>query len=216
MVSILVVDDHSVVREGVVLTLEREEDLSVCGEAEDLVQARAILTETPPDLILLDISLSKEKETGLDFLRELRQKENRVPVMVLSMYEEPIYVEKALKEGARGYFLKSESIRSLPEAIRKVMEGKIYLSEFLASTLIENRYSPGQDSIDPASVLSKREMEIFELLALGFRRSQVAEQLFMSVKTVGSHFERMKSKLNQKSLRDLMQFAVSWGRKIGS
>lgn len=213
MVNVFVVDDHSVVREGVVMTLERENDLTVCGEADTLLKARTALKETKTDLILLDLSLSKDNETGLDFLRELRQEKNPIPVLILSMYEEPVYVEKALKEGARGYFLKSESIRSLPGAIRRVMEGKIYLSKELASELIENRYSQDESVPNPEIVLSKREMEIFELLARGFRRGQIAERLVMSVKTVGTHFERIKTKLNQKNLRELIQFAVSRGPK---
>jgi DNA-binding NarL/FixJ family response regulator len=205
MVDVFVVDDHSVVREGLIKILEEESDFSVCGDADNLFNVRKALKIKRPDIILLDISLSKDNETGLDFLSELRRSENPIPVMILSMHDEAVYVEQSLKEGARGYFLKSDSIETLPGAIRQVMEGKIYLSGELAKTVIEKRYSSSKEE----KLLTQRELEIFNLLSLGLRRGQIAEKLSISVKTVGSHFERMKIKLNVKSLQDIIQLAIS-------
>ncbi len=205
MVDVFVVDDHSVVREGLIKILEEEEDFSVCGDADNLFTVRKALKIKRPDIIILDLPLSKDNESGLDFLSELSHSENPIPVMILSMHDEAVYVEQSLRDGARGYFLKSDSIKLLPEAIRQVLKGKIYLSGELANTIIEKRYSSSPEE----KLLSQREMEIFELLSLGFRRGQIAEKLCMSVKTVGSHFERIKTKMNVDSLSDLIKLAIS-------
>jgi DNA-binding NarL/FixJ family response regulator len=207
--NIFILDDHSVVREGVAQTLSRESDMCVCGDAACIDEAFEKLPACKPDVIIIDISL--KNSDGIDFLRQLKAKGFIIPSLIFSMHEEPVYIERALNSGARGYFLKSESIRELPTAIRNIIAGKVYLSSDLAEQLIEKRFA-FKDNKDPKLLLSNREMQIFECLAIGLRRSQIAEDLHMSVKTVGTHLERIKAKLEISTVQELIRYAISWGK----
>lgn len=208
---IMIVDDHPLVREGIAHALMRDGDMDVCGETDGIADTKKQLDYFNPDLMIVDISLNDGN--GLDLLEYLTRERPHMPVVVVTMHDEPMYVEKAFKLGAKGYFSKRESIRNLNRAVRNVMEGEMYVSKFAAESVFQAMNSEKEPLlVEPRDLLSKREMEIFMLLGEGKRRYQIADELSMSVKTVGTHFERMKNKLELNSAGDLTQFAIQWTR----
>ncbi len=211
---IFIVDDHPVFRKGLALLINEEKDMSVCGEAEDVNEAKRAIERTAPDMVIVDITL-KDK-SGLELIRDLRDRDKNLPILVVSMHEEALYGERALKAGARGYIMKEEMSANITHAIRHVLSGKIYASHSLISALIDTSSRKTDRVSDPVSTLSDRELEVFQLIGKGYGRKDIAEILNVSVKTVGSYREIIKRKLHLKNSPDLMKRAIEWSRNPGS
>ena len=209
IIRVLIVDDHPVVRQGLVGMINQEQDLEVCGEVEGAREALAAIKASPPDLAVVDLTL--KDISGLELIKQMRVSYAHVPVLVLSMHDEKLYAERALNAGARGFIMKQEGAEKLVGAIRTVMRGEVYLSEVMASRLLGKFVggrSPAEDS--PLQKLSDRELEVFELIGRGEGTRQVSERLCISVKTVESHREHIKLKLNLKNATELVQRATQW------
>lgn len=206
---ILLIDDHPIVRQGLALLIDREADLHVCGEAEQASSAMHAIATLRPDLVVLDISLSGPD--GLDVLKEIRSRTGSLPVLILSMHDETIYAERALRAGANGYIMKQEATEKVLVAIRKILKGEVYLSERLTSAML-NHYVHGATTVknSPLLSLTDRELEIFRLIGEGHATRQIADELHLSVKTVESHQAHIKEKLALRSARELVQHAIEW------
>src|SRR5256712_13674948 len=180
---IFVVDDHPLVREGLTNLINGQTDLLVCGEAEDSAGAIAGIAKARPDVALIDISL--KNESGLELVKNLDSQFPLVALIVLSMHDEALYAERALRAGARGYVMKRETTKSVLTAIRRVVEGDVYVSERFVNVMARRLGSSRRAAADsPVELLSDRELEVFRLLGQGRSTSQIAEDLHLSLKTV--------------------------------
>src|SRR5271163_648926 len=206
---ILVVDDHPIVRQGLALLINREPDLVVCGEAEEAMGALHVLASARPDVLIVDISLNGPD--GLDLLKTIRTTHPRLPVLILSMHDESIYAERALRAGANGYIMKQEATEKVMVALRRILSGEIYVSDRIANSMLRH-YVRGVDGSEHSSIsgLSDRELEVFRLIGEGQGTRQIAEALHLSVKTVESYQAHIKEKLSLRSARELVQHAVQW------
>ncbi|GAB6096813.1 response regulator transcription factor [Desulfatiferula olefinivorans] len=207
---IFIVDDHPVFRKGLSQLINEEADMTVCGEAEDVNEAKRAIEKARPDMVIVDITL-KDK-SGLELIRDLHEKDETLPILVVSMHDESLYAERALKAGARGYIMKEEMTANVTGAIRHVLAGKIYASHDVISALIGLAGKKSEASGDPVTTLSDRELEVFQLIGKGYGRKDIADILGVSVKTVGSYREYIKRKLHVKNSPDLMKRAIEWSR----
>jgi len=206
---VLVVDDHPIVRQGLTLLINRESDLTVCGEAEDAHTAMQSLNSTRPDILVVDISL--HGPDGLDLLKNVRSRHPELPVLILSMHDESIYAERALRAGAQGYIMKQEATEKVLVALRRILSREIYVSERIANRML-HRYIGNPSASKPSSIadLTDRELEVFRLIGEGHSTRQIAEELHISVKTVESYQSHIKEKLSLRSARELVQHAIQW------
>ena len=206
---VMVIDDHPVVRQGLALLINRESDLVVCGEAEEATGAMHMLASARPDVLIVDISLNGPD--GLDLLRNVRTTHPTLPVLILSMHDESIYAERALRAGANGYIMKQEATGNVLVALRRILKGEIYVSDRIANKMLKH-YITGQGKVRNSSIadLSDRELEVFRLIGDGHGTRQIAEALHLSVKTVESYQAHIKEKLSLRSARELMQHAIQW------
>jgi DNA-binding NarL/FixJ family response regulator len=204
---VFIVDDHPLLRQGISAVLNQEPDMLVCGDADNAIEAMDAIERLQPDIAIVDLSL--RNSNGLNLIKDLHIRCSRIPVIVLSMHSESFYAERALRAGARGYLPKEEGTHQLAEAIRRVLRGEISLSQSMASSLIK-KVAGGQSSNSLEETLSDRELEVFELLGSGLGTRQIAERLHLSVKTVESHRENIKVKLQLTSGTDLVKHAVQW------
>jgi len=207
--TVFLVDDHPLVREWLINLINQQPDLVVCGEAESGPQALQGISARKPDVAIVDISL--KDSSGIELIKDLKCLRPGLSVLVLSMHEESHYAERALRAGAKGYIMKRESTRKVIAAIRQVLEGKLYVSEDLASAMAA-QFVQGKtlSAQSPAEVLSDRELEVFELLGQGRGTRLIAERLRVSVKTVQAYCARIKEKLNLASATELLREAVRW------
>lgn len=207
--KVFVVDDHPIVRQGLSLLINQEPDLTVCGEAEELHAALQKITNCRPDILIVDISLNGPD--GLELLKSVRCRDASLPVLILSMHEESIYAERALRAGANGYIMKQEATETVLVALRRILNREIYVSERVASKMLR-QYIVGSATAKPSPVsdLSDRELEVFRLIGEGHGTRQIAEELHLSVKTVESYQAHIKEKLSLRSARELMQHAIQW------
>jgi DNA-binding NarL/FixJ family response regulator len=206
---VLLVDDHPIVRQGLALLIEREPDLCVCGEAENAHSAFHAIATLLPDLVVLDISLSGPD--GLDVLKEIRMKTTNLPVLILSMHDESIYAERAMRAGANGYIMKQEATEKVLVAIRRILQGEVYLSDRLTNTMLQQYVRgalPAKSS--PLVNLTDRELEVFRLIGEGHGTRQIADELHLSVKTIESYQAHIKEKLGLRNARELVQHAIEW------
>ena len=188
---IFLVDDHPLVREGLTNLINRQDDLIVCGEAEDSSEAIGGIARSRPDVAVIDISL--KNESGLELVKNLGSQFPLVALIVLSMHDEALYAERALRAGARGYVMKRETTKSVLTAIRRVLEGSVYLSERVVNGMARKLSLSDKASVSsPVERLSDRELEIFRLLGQGRTTSQIAEDLHLSLKTVQAYCARAK------------------------
>jgi len=206
---ILVVDDHPIVRQGLALLINRETDLVVCGEAEEAMGALHVLASARPDVLIVDISLTGPD--GLDLLKTIRTTHPSLPVLILSMHDESIYAERALRAGANGYIMKQEATEKVLVAVRRILSGEIYVSDRIANKMLKH-YITGAGSLRNSSIadLSDRELEVFRLIGEGHGTRQISEELHRSIKTVESYQAHIKEKLSLRSARELMQHAIQW------
>ena len=206
---IFLVDDHPLVREGLTNLINRQDDLIVCGEAEDSSEAIGGIARSRPDVAVIDISL--KNESGLELVKNLGSQFPLVALIVLSMHDEALYAERALRAGARGYVMKRETTKSVLTAIRRVLEGSVYLSERVVNGMARKlSLSSKASASSPVERLSDRELEIFRLLGQGRTTSQIAGDLNLSLKTVQAYCARAKEKFGVRSLTELLRAAFRW------
>src|SRR5271163_3241321 len=207
--KIFVVDDHPIVRQGLALLINQEADLAVCGEAEEMHSALSAIQAAKPDILIVDISLNGPD--GLELLKHIRISAPRLPVLILSMHDESIYAERALRAGANGYIMKQEATEKVMVALRRILSGEIYVSDRIANSMLRH-YVRGSGTLRNSSIadLSDRELEVFRLIGEGHGTRQIAEELHISVKTVESYQAHIKEKLSLRSARELMQHAIQW------
>ncbi|MGC1359807.1 MAG: response regulator transcription factor [Silvibacterium sp.] len=201
------VDDHPLLRQGLALLINREQDLAVCGEAEEAQAAMMAIAGKQPDILIADISLNGPD--GLDLLKSLRTLYPDLPVLILSMHDESIYAERALRARANGYIMKQEATEKVLVAVRRILGGDIYLSDRMANKLL-HQYISGvsADMKSQLSALSDRELEVFRLIGEGRGTRQIAEKLHLSIKTVETYQAHIKEKLSLRSGRELVQHAI--------
>ena len=206
---VLIVDDHPIVREGLDRLLSRETDLVVCGQAEDAPQALELLDKADPDLAIVDISLASGN--GLDLVRQMRSANAEIRILVSSMHDETLYAERALRAGARGYINKQQATEKIVEALRRILDGRIYLSERMTDRLLSRVVDTSDDekkiSVDR---LSNRELQVLELIGNGVGTAEIAERMNLSVKTVETYRQRIRQKLSLKNGAALASFASQW------
>jgi DNA-binding NarL/FixJ family response regulator len=207
--TVFVVDDHPIVRQGLALLINQETDLTVCGEAEEMHSALSAIQAVRPDILIVDISLNGPD--GLELLKNIRLGAPRLPVLILSMHDESIYAERALRAGANGYIMKQEATEKVLVALRRILSGEIYVSDRIANSMLRH-YVRGVNPSEHSSIsdLTDRELEVFRLIGEGHGTRQIAETLHLSVKTVESYQAHIKEKLSLRSARELVQHAVQW------
>lgn len=208
--KILIVDDHLLVRKGLILVLNEERDLEVCAEAGNVDEALQKLVDLKPDLVIVDISL--EGGNGLDLTRKMRAHSPKLLILILSMHQELMHAERALRIGARGYIMKRENKETLVEAIRQVLQGHIYVSKAVNDRMLQSVAHP-EDTTRSLRDLTDREFGVFRLIGEGYGNRQIAEELKISMKTAESHRERIREKLNLNSTFELVQQAIHWMRQ---
>jgi len=203
------VDDHPIVIEGLKQLIDQQPDLRVCGELSDGRAALATVERLRPDLAVVDLSL--KDVNGLDVIKTLKAEHPALPVLALSMHDEMLYAERALRAGASGYVMKQEATKNLLGAVRRILDGGIYLSDNVTAKLLQrvaNTKSTGKTSV--LEELSDREIEVFRLIGEGASTRRIAEMLKLSIKTIESHRENIKRKLNLQDAAELVQSAVAW------
>jgi DNA-binding NarL/FixJ family response regulator len=208
-IGVMIVDDHPIMRNGLARVIDHTPDLYVCCEAGNAVQALDLLKVCQPGLILVDIALGGQN--GLELIKDLRVQRPELRIVVHSMYEENIYAERCLRAGARGYVMKQEPSARLLRALRQVVRGEISLSEAMTKQLLA-RLSGGKSHQGqaPDELLSDRELEVFESLGQGHSTKEIAQLLHLSEKTVQTHREHIKRKLNIADAVALVRRAVQW------
>lgn len=204
---VLIVDDHPILRHGIAQLITRESDFTVCGEAGSQDEALALLAQLEVDLMLVDLSL--EGPSGLDLIRAVRERKPHVRCLVLSMHDERMHAERALRAGARGYLMKQEATRKIVTALRQVRDGRIYLSDGIASDLLERMAGGAAPAADELHGLSDRELEVLQLIGQGLKTGEIANALHRSVHTVEAHRASIKRKLNLKTSGELSMAAFS-------
>ena len=206
---VFLVDDHPLVREWLANLIDQQPDLKVCGEAGSAAAALTGIATARPDVAIVDITLGGR--SGLDLIKDLKLMHPSVAVLVLSMHDEGLYAERALRAGARGYIMKREVTRKVVLAIRRVQQGRVYMSEQQAAHLAEKLVTGAPDASEsPVARLSDRELEIFRLVGQGQATREIAEALHLSAKTVQAYYVRIKEKLGVANANELMREAVRW------
>jgi DNA-binding NarL/FixJ family response regulator len=206
---VYVVDDHALVRRGIAALIGAEDDLELCGEAEDCAVATSEIARLRPEIVVVDISL--RGNSGLELIKNIMAMDAKIPVVVLSVHDESVYALRALKAGAKGYVMKHDLATKVIEAIRQVRKGQIYVSERVGSQMF-NRLTKGRDALgdSPVSGLSDRELEVVTLIGSGLATREISARLHVSVKTVETHRANIKTKVNLVSGTKLVQFCVRW------
>jgi len=209
---IFIVDDHAMFRDGLQQLIDREADLTVCGDAAEATKALEGISKSEPDLVIVDISLSGK--SGIDLIKAIKDEYEDLPVLVVSMHEESLYAERALRAGAMGYVMKQEPAKVVKTAIRKVLAGDMHLSEKMASSVI-SKFMRGTDELPPSPLekLSDRELEVFRMLGLGRGVRQIAEEMGVTIPTINSFRNRIKEKLQLSSSTEVMLHAIHWSRE---
>lgn len=212
---VLIVDDHPIVRRGITQLIEAEPDLETCGEADDVAGGSALARELEPDIVLVDITL--RRCNGLDLVAELSTLENPIPCLVVSMHDEDVYAERALRAGARGYVMKQNGDEVVIEAIRKVLAGQVYASDGFNQRLLRGLISGSveDDTIELES-LSEREIQVFQAMGQGKSTRVIAEEMDVNVKTIESFRRRIKAKLGIQNTNQLAYRAVEWSVRQGA
>ena len=207
---VLIVDDHPIVRQGLRRMIDLEPDLAVCGEAQGEREARAAIRDLEPDVAIVDISLGQGD--GLELVRNVHAQHPALPMLVLSMHDELIYAERLLAAGARGYIMKQAASEQLLVALRKVLDGEIYMSEAVSAIVGQGRPGSSASAVgsDPIGRLSNRELQVLNLIGRGQSSREAAEALGLSVKTVETHRQSLKRKLNLATNAQLVQYAINW------
>lgn len=209
--QVLIVDDHPVVRDGLITILNHEQDMNVCGEAEDAHQALKAVAELKPDVVVVDISL--KSSDGIELTKRIKAGHPKLSVIVLSVHDESLYAERALLAGAKAYLMKDAVSENIVESIRTVLSGEIYVSSTISKKFLHqiagDKAGPTKTPIEN---LSDREFEIFRLIGEGLKASQIAKQLHLSTKTIETYRSRIKEKLDLPNAAELLQYSIKWAK----
>ena len=206
----MIVDDHPAVREALAIRISTQSDLEVCGEAVDVTEALELVQTTKPDVAVIDICL--KAGDGMDLIRRIRSRNPDLRMLVWSMYSENLYAERALRAGAMGYLNKEQATSAIIEAIRRVLDNKVYLSAAMSEKLLKRTIGQtGRDtSRSPINALSDRELAVFRLIGEGMKTQDIADQLHLSPKTVDTYRDRIREKLDLRGSSELVRSAVRW------
>lgn len=208
-IDIIVVEDHPIFRMGIKEMIEHEPDMRVCGEAGTVTAALDLIAAERPDLVIVDLSL--KESSGLDLVKEIAARHKQVVSLVLSMHDEALHAERCIMAGAKGYIMKQEASESVVMAIRRIMAGHIHVSPAIMSHILSSlQKQPSLVHESPLKRMTDRELEIFSLIGQGLSPREISSKLNISVKTIGTHRERIKEKLNLKSGGELVRHAVIW------
>ena len=212
--SIMIVDDHPIVANGIQQLIDREPDMKVIQSVQDAESAIKFIEKLTPDLLVVDISL-KGSTNGIDLIKSLKKRYPKIKSLVLSMHEENLYAERAIKAGAKGYIMKNDLTDNIVKAIRSILSGNLYLSEAITSKLLNHMVNEEEEKDDETEIkkLSDREFEVFQFISKGVKTSDIAKEINISVKTVEAHKLRIKNKLNLKSSTELNKYAIEWKHK---
>jgi len=212
-IKVLLVDDHPLVRDGLVSLINQQPDLEVCAVADGEADALERIADTRPEVVTVDITL--ENGSGIELLKSIRAAYPEIKTLVLSMHDETIYAERALHAGARGYVMKREATTKVIAGIRAVHAGQMFISEKISAIMAEKFVGGRAAGTTPAELLSDRELQVFELLGRGLGTRQVADQLHVGFKTVQAYHARIKEKLKLANAAELMREAVRWNESRG-
>lgn len=207
MTRILIVDDHPLVRTGFAQLIGDTHDLEVCGEAADMATALKLIERVKPDLAIIDLSLASG--SGLDLIEHIKSRNINLMMLVASMHEESLYAERVLAAGARGYINKQEAPEKIIQAIRQVLNGKVYLSEHMTERVLSSMVE-GKDEKRDIDTLSNRELQVFEMIGHGVPTGKIAKQLNLSIKTIETYQAHIKKKLGLSSSHKLTHRAIRW------
>lgn len=211
--KILIVDDHPIFCLGMAELINKEDDLHVCGSVENIKDANKAIKELQPDMAIIDISL--KDGSGLELVEDIKKEKKGLPTLVVSMYDESLYAERAFLAGALGYVMKQEAISSVVDAIRQIRSGNIYASQQIKEKVFKRLTSQVEsEEISPLEALTNRELEVLRLIGKGLSSKEISEQLHLSIKTIGTYRENLKNKLQIKHYTELVKFAVHWTQKI--
>jgi DNA-binding NarL/FixJ family response regulator len=213
--TVFIVDDHPLLRQGLALLINRENDLAVCGEAQEAQTAMYAISQYQPDILIVDISLNGPD--GLDLLKNIRNSYPGLPVLILSMHDEATYAERALRARANGYIMKQEATEKVLVAVRRILDGEVYLSDRIANKLLRQYIGGASTALQSRlNALSDRELEVFRSIGEGRSTRQIADELHLSVKTVETYQAHLKEKLALRSGRELIQHAIQWKLNEGA
>jgi DNA-binding NarL/FixJ family response regulator len=211
---VVIVDDHPITRHGLTALVNAQRNLEVCGEADSAANATEVIARLDPDLAIIDVSLPTTN--GIDLTKTLKAQRPNLPILIVSMHDEALFAERALRAGAMGYVMKQEAADRISSAVQHLLRGELYLSEKMQEQIVRRARNRKQNGVVYSiDTLSEREMEVFKLLGNGFSTRQVAEQLKLSTKTIDSHREHLKMKLGLTSGTELVRHAVQWVRASG-
>jgi DNA-binding NarL/FixJ family response regulator len=207
--TVLVIDDHPLLRQGLAMLINQQIDMQVCGEAEEAHAAMQCIALRRPDIVILDISL--KGPDGLDLLKSIRATDPDLPVLILSMHDEATYAERAIRARANGYIMKQEATEKVLVALRRILDGDVYLSDSMSKKMLQ-QYIDGVPSLlqSRIAMLSDRELEVFCRIGEGRATREIAEELNLSIKTVETYQAHIKEKLGLRSGRELIQHAIQW------
>lgn len=212
MTRVMIVDDHPIFRMGMAELINQEDEFTVCAVAEDISSARKALNEHDPQMAVIDISLGGDN--GLDLVKEIASSKNGFPMLVLSMHDESVWAERAIRAGAKGYIMKKEASESIISAMKDILAGKIKVSAAVTSQLLDKFHvSPDCQGAETVDILTDRELEVFRLIGSGMSTREIAEQMNLGVKTIGTYRDRIKQKMHIKSASELTRKAVLWSEK---
>jgi DNA-binding NarL/FixJ family response regulator len=204
---VLIVDDHPIVRQGLTQLIAQENELEVCGEADDAATALEAVRDLAPDVAVLDLML--KGSNGVELIREMKSRNPSVRILVISMHDEAIYAERALKAGAHGYIMKQKATNEVLSALRKVLAGEVYVSDEVIGKILK-RMVGGAGPDTGIERLSDRELEVFQWLGQGLAVSEIADKLKVSPKTIETYRSHIKEKLGLSSANDVLRVAVAW------
>lgn len=210
---VVIVEDHPMFRERLASLINKEPDMMVCGEADNIRQGMEIIQSTGPDAAVVDITL--KGSSGLELIKDLKAQSIDLPVLVLSMHDESLYAERVIRAGAKGYITKDEASGKVMSAIRKVVAGEIYLSDAMTSRVLKNMSGKNPGEISPLERLTDRELEVFQLIGKGKTAKEIAESLSLGLTTIDTYRARIKEKLNLKNATELVHQAADWIRSRG-
>ena len=206
--KLVIVEDHRMFREWLAQMLSRETDFVVCGEADNIQEGLRVIQQTGPDIAIVDITL--RGSSGLELIKDMKAQGLHIPILVLSMHDEGLYAERALRAGAKGYVSKNEASSTLTKAIRQVLAGKIFLGETMTALLLERMTMPKPLPTSPMSRLADRELEVFQLIGRGYNGREIAEQLNLGETTIDTYRARIKEKLGLRNAADVYSHASQW------
>lgn len=211
---VFIVDDHPVTRQGLAALINREHNLVVCGEADSAPVAIDLIQKLTPDIALVDVTL--KTTSGIELMKHLRALLPDLPVLMMSMHDESLFAERALRAGAKGYIMKLEAPAAILAAIRRTLSGELYLSEKMKEKMLHRLVKTGgAEVVYSIDTLSDREMEVFQLIGNGYGTRQIATRLNLSVKTIDSYREHLKLKLRLDGGTELVRHAIQWVKSEG-